>query len=56
MDIIEYKNIVIDLFKNKNPSDEYYKEMADAILEVAESNSFEKVSKIDAYIDKVNRS
>ena len=53
MNIDEYKNIVIDLFKNKNPSDEYYKEMAAAILEVAESNSFEIVSKIDAYIDSM---
>ncbi len=53
MDIIEYKNTIIEFFKNGNPSNEYYEEMAEAILHVAESNSFRIVSKIDAYIDSM---
>ena len=50
MNIDEYKNKVIELFKSGKATDEQWAEMADAVLTVFESNGYKKVHMIDIEI------
>jgi hypothetical protein len=43
----DYKNAVIELFKNGSPTDEMYEEMAEAVLDNSERFN---VNIIDAYL------